>query len=417
MRLQTLITSAAIGGLAASLAACNTDTLTTYNKNPNAPERVPAELLFTNGVIATVGGATGLRTTSFEHGLDALWVQHYAEVQYPEADLFRPRSSTIDALWQGIYAAPLQDLRQVIVQTEDKGPIAGMATVMRAVNFQALTDLWGDIPFSQSGQGANATPVLAPKYDAQAVVYDSLIAELKAVPTVMAASGPAISNPDADPVYGGSTAKWTKFANSLRARLAMRAYLKDPAKYGPVLADALTGPVFASNADNAYVYYPGNGVLNNPLYNNWRTRDDQRLSRTFVDTLKQLGDPRLAAYARETIISQDTSCMNHPGKAGCEAYVGAQNGLNASPGAIPTTSRPDTVIRMATSPSILMTYSEVLFIRAEALVRGVSGVGTGGFARVDSVYAAAIRASIDQWAALNKELLGGEGWTPDTAQV
>lgn len=379
--MHKLIRTVAVLGALAGVAACNPDKLTNVNKNPNAPEYVAPELLFPNAQTAILGQ---LRGTSFQHGMEALWVQHYAEVQYPEADLYNPRGATIDALWANLYVGGLQDLRQAMDEAGANTSLTVPATIMRAVAFQEMTDIWGDIPFSAANSGQ--TGDLAPAYDAQSVIYDSLLTELKAVNTT-AWVGNGYGS--ADLVYGGARTQWLKLANGLRARMALRLLgTPDSARGKAELQDVFaTGPVFTSNADNAQMFYPGDGVNNNPLYNNWLTRDDQRLSNTFVDTLLNLNDPRLAEFADPT--DSSLACAT----PGCyPTYVGAQNGLNANPGALPLTSRPDeNNVRAATSPSIIMTYSELLFIRAEAELRTIIA-GTPG-----TTFGAAIQASMDQW--------------------
>src|SRR5437764_6366146 len=90
MRKTFLSASLAAASLVAGLTACNNDKLTEVNANPNSPEQVSAASLFTN---ATVGALGRIRGSSFEHGLSGLWSEHYAEIQYPEADLNQPRNS------------------------------------------------------------------------------------------------------------------------------------------------------------------------------------------------------------------------------------------------------------------------------------------------------------------------------------
>ena len=46
---------------------------------------------------------------------------------------------------------------------------------MRAFLVQEMTDLWGDMPFTEAGKGSEN---LTPKYDSQQVIYDSLFASL-----------------------------------------------------------------------------------------------------------------------------------------------------------------------------------------------------------------------------------------------
>jgi hypothetical protein len=199
------------------------------------------------------------------------------------------------------------------------------------------------------------------------------------------------------------SAAWIRLANSLHARAAMRISMKDQAKATAELTKALAGPVLRSNADNAAVIWPG-GVVSNPLCLNWLdspacggTRDDQRISERFVDTLKVTGDPRLAKYAEPTLSSEDP-------KTPCDTvqYRGFPNGHSSADVLNPCSakglnygfadySRPTLTIRLEGSPSYIMTYSELLFIEAEAAERGMFAGNPA------QLYTAAITASMEQW--------------------
>jgi hypothetical protein len=399
MRKTFFSASLAAASLVAGITACNNDKLTSVNANPNAPEQVQSSSLFTN---ATIGALSTIRGTSFEHGTSGLWAQHYAEIQYAEADLNQPRNATTEGLWNSFYSGPLQDYRQILEQSASQPNLLGPALVMRAFVTETMTDLWGDIPYTEAGLGsANFTP----KYDTQAAVYDSIFAALTQAAGIMNDVG--IHYGSADPVYGQNgedpateSAQWTKLANSLHARAAMRISVKDKAKGTAELNKALAGAVFTSNDDNAFVPWPG-GVVANPLCLNWAdspncggTRDDQRLSERFVDTLLVTGDPRLAKYAEPTVTSQNP-------KTACDIpYRGFPNGHSSADVPNPCStvnfgfadySRPTLTIRLEGSPSYLMTYSELLFIKAEAAERGMISGSAAQF------YTDAITASMEQW--------------------
>ena len=409
MRKQILSASLVAASLVAGLPACDNDKLTAVNANPNQPEQVQSSSLFTN---ATIGALSRIRGSSFEHGLSGLWAQHYAEIQYAEADLNLPRNSTTEAHWVGFYTGPLADYNQILTQSAASPNLVGPALVMRAFTVETMTDFWGDIPFSEAGKGSEN---FTPKYDTQKSIYDSLFASLtKAASSIKASSDPAsplfARYGSADPVFGltdesatEEAALWVKLANSLHARAALRISQVDPTTSKAELLKALAGPVIASNDENAFVPWPG-GVLSNPLCLNWAdspgcggTRDDQRVSERFVDTLKVTNDPRLAKYALPTGASQKAS------PTPCDiTYRGFPNGHSSADVKNPCDpagknfsfsdySRPTLTIRQAGSPSYIMTYSELLFIKAEAAERGwIAGPAA-------TYYTQAITASMEQW--------------------
>jgi len=104
--------------LVAGLVACDKG-LTEVNVNPNQPEKVQSQQLFTNAVINSM---QNLRGSTFEHGLGALWVQHYAEIQYAEADVNQPRGSTVEGFWNALFSGAMQDYHQILAQSPTSGP-------------------------------------------------------------------------------------------------------------------------------------------------------------------------------------------------------------------------------------------------------------------------------------------------------
>ena len=414
MRTNILKASLAAASLVAGLTACDADKLTEVNVNPNNPEIVSSQSLFTNG---TVGLMQSLRGSLLGHGFAGVWSHHFAEIQYPETDLHQPRSANVDNLWARFYTGTvtgptmgsLQDYNTILAQSASSPNLVAPTLTMRAFVVETATDMWGDIPFTEAGKGAE---IFTPKYDAQAVVYDSIFAMLTTAASLSVGSDdPASPNyarmGDADPVYGGLSAtvqaqRWQKLANSLHARAALRIYAADAAKSKTELTKALGAPVIASNAENAFVAWPG-GTLGNPLCLNWLnagcggTRDDQRVSKRLVDTLIANADPRLEAFADPTVNS-----VNRGGA--CDVpYRGYPNGWNAPKEKNPCDptknfslsdySRPNISIRSPESESWVMTYAELLFIKAEAAERSL--VGTPGQAA--GFYTAAITASMQQW--------------------
>ncbi|MBC7789938.1 MAG: SusD/RagB family nutrient-binding outer membrane lipoprotein [Anaerolineae bacterium] len=380
------LTKAAAGvTLALSLSSCN-DGLTDLNVNPNAPTDVSAEYLFPQGAVALV---SLLRGTTFDMTMTSLWAQHFAKIQYVDEDWYEIRPGTIDSYWSSLYSGGLQDLTQAADKATAIGNTnkAGPARIMNAWALSVMTELWGDIPYTEANsvdRGGTTTPV----YDSQQAIYNALFVDLKSAHDQM---GTGTGYGSADPIYGGSVTSWRKFANSLRARNAMRLSKADPTKARAELTAALTAGVFTSNADDAKLVWPGDGSNDSPIYSNQRppdgkgSRDDHRVSKTLVDTLKALSDPRLAVYAQCTKDSQTTPP--------CQ-YIGVPNGLT-SPDALALgftrTSLPGTVFHDPSAPSWLMSYPEVLFIQAEAAERGWITGSAAAF------YNAGISASMEQW--------------------
>ena len=380
MKLSRTGTMAGVLALSVSVGACGSD-LTGLNENPNGPRDVDPEVLFPQGAVAAVGLVRG---AGYDLHLTSLWAQHYAKIQYVDEDKYQIRSQSIDAYWSGLYSGGLQDLTDAIERAENdprpsrqaaKENYIGPAQILKVWTFGAMTDVWGDIPYSEANLGVEGP--IAPKYDTQESIYNDFFVKLAGAVTMMDPDEEGYGS--ADPIYDGDIELWQRFGNSLRMRYAMRLTKAnlDKARTEFLAALAAEGGVFTSNAHNAELEWAGDGTNDNPFFVNFKTRDDHRVSKAMVDTLKALSDPRLRIYARPT--ADDTT-----------QYVGVQNGLVTSVAAelgLSKTSKIGTFFSSPTSPSILMQYSEVLFLRAEAAARGWGGDPA-------SLYNDAIRASM-----------------------
>ena len=372
--------------LALNASGCENAGITGINKNPNAPPSVTPQFLFPSAVSDVVGRARG---GSFDLTLTSLWAQHIAMDRFTDEDTYSIRSDNINGYWSGFYSGGLQDLATILTQTTPtQSPnLVAPALVMKSWTFGLMTDMWGDIPYSQANK---ADPTSPPKYDRQKDIYAGILADLKTAGDLSIPGSPGYGS--ADLIYNGDATKWKKFANSLRLRYALRLSKVDPATAQTQVAAAIAAGVFASNADNALLRWPGDGTNNSPIYNNFVTRDDQHMSQTLVNALKSLYisigptgadtlfDPRLAVYA-DPIISSPSKAL----------YVGAPNGLQDDAAisiGINNTSRVGIAYRSKTTPSILMAYSEVLFDEAEAAARGWAPGNAG------ALYNAAIQASM-----------------------
>jgi hypothetical protein len=398
---------AGLGVVAAlGMSACNADDLVRVNEDPNNPTSAPPQPVFTfatRSAMQRFYGRTPMNMTG-----PVLTAQHLAESQYTDEDIYlRLDAATTNASFNGAYTAELSNFQAVIDAGKADGEalLWGPAQVMRSLIFGYVTDVWGDVPYSEALKLRAEEPITKPAYDAQTDIYAGLFADLDEAVTAMAAGG-VQSLGSADPIFGGDGLKWRRFGNSLRARHAMRLANVDAARARAQLNAAIgaSGGLIQSNADNAQIDWPGDGVYDNPWSTNNKSRDDHRLSKTLMDQMLPFSDPRVAVYA------QPTQCFVNPSAPGCPAsppqYAGLQNGLSSTESAVlgRVTSRPGLVFYStpdfcvgcaslpgATFPSFIMTYAEVSFILAEAAERGWI---TGSAA---SYYVQGIQASMAQW--------------------
>ena len=413
--MTTQTTLRLIGGvvLAGTLVGCDADAITKVNENPNNPTNAPAPAVFTNAVRIGVGRFLGW---GYNGRGTALVVQHLAQTQYPDEDQYRrlDANSTLGYL-DTPYTTELEDLKKVAnAGTEESRPgIYGPALAVQSLIFEYITDTFGDVPYSEALKGDDEN-VLLPKYDAQKDIYAGLMATLTKVATDLGSPGFVLLG-SADPIYSGSPASWQRFANTLHARMALRLINVDPTTAASELQKALTGPggVFQSNSDNAVMRWPGDGVFNNSWSDNFKTRDDHRMSKTLMDIMLASSDPRVPIYAQPT-------------PADPTKYAGMPNGLLATQAAtyFNTASRPGAIFYPgataygtfggggASNPQIILSYAELQFIRAEAANRGIAGLSAGQAA---GFYNDAITASLNQWGITDNAAITAFLARPDVA--
>jgi len=355
-------------------ASCKKE-LANINKNPNATENPQPGYLLTAAEKLTADAYWGV-----DNNLNSslLFVQHWAKIQYTDPDRYIFNNSSFTSLWKTLYSQSITDLNQVIAigDQQANANYKGVALTLRSWVFQILTDAYGDIPYTQAGK---IDSFLTPAYDPQRTVYLGLLADLKNAQSLLDPAGPAIAG---DPIYGGNIGNWKKFVNSLRIRIALRIADQEPALAKQVFTDIQSegGAFFTSNSDLAELVYQ-DSPNQNPVSLTFDTRQDYRISKTIVDRLTALNDPRLPVYA------QPTDDAPH-------GYVGVPNGLltgDANNLGLSKTSRPGDYFRAPHAPAVIMSYAEVLFDQSEAVSRGFI---TGDAA---ALYKQAILASLDQY--------------------
>lgn len=155
-----------------------------------------------------------------------------------------------------------------------------VARIWRAYLLSEMTDNFGPIAIN-GFQGVN------PDFVDVKTAYYHILDELKDASAKLDLAGNADAVKDWDPAYGYNFAKWQKYANSMRLRLAMRLSEVDPDKAKSEFEDAVTKPLL-TNWDDAFQvqekdgYSPLTGVMSRPW--NW-----QSLSTTLENLFIGLG--------------------------------------------------------------------------------------------------------------------------------
>lgn len=347
------------------------------NTNPNAPANAGPQFVLPGAIVDMA------YYTNYQLGINyiGLWVQQHASGAYPEEDQYSPRLNDINVFWNNIYDNNMKDLRHII----DNGTPnqVAVAKILSAYGFMTLSDIWGDIPYSQALQAEKGNEFLTPVFDSQEDVYNGIIKDLDDAVKMMDRSASGFG--DEDLIFHGDLDMWEKFANSLRLRAYMHLSEVDENKAKAGVVEMLGKTLISSNAENAALEFFDVNGNRNPVHSRFSGRpNDFRMSKSMIDRLIGAGDTINPADPRTEVYSQ----RNSNG-----AFVGIPNGINGL-GDVGrdnfTSCKFGEAFLEASAPSNLMTWAEVEFIRAEAAARGWIAMD------VKTAYENAIRASMDQ---------------------
>jgi len=366
-------TLALAGSLLLGSSACNED-FEEVNTNPNAPVSVSPQYILPQAIQTSIDNYWGNKTRNqrlnFDHAMS--WVGYLTRNIYEnEGDNYNVQPSVNITNWEVFYTDALINFQKVQALASPDAEYANanyeaIGLGMKAWGFSLLTDVWGPIPYSQAVAGTAGDPIYSPEYDSQEAVYTGIIADLDQANSLLNPNGPTVLG---DIMFNGDVMMWKKFFNSLRFKLLNRqAHIvaSSAAEMQEMVADPATYPMIESNEEIAQLVYgavPTNNPWHDILVDQGRT--DWNINSTLVDKLKAMNDPRLEVYATAGVDAVDGAITGHP------------SGL---PGEIATTfNGVSAVINQdifadARSPAVLMSYAELLLVKAEAALEGdISG--------------------------------------------
>ncbi|RDC64486.1 SusD/RagB family nutrient-binding outer membrane lipoprotein [Adhaeribacter pallidiroseus] len=363
------------------------------NINPKAPQIVPGATLVSNAQRMLVNT---INTPDYNINPFRFYVQHWAATTYPDESQFVIENRAVNRFfWNPLYRDVLGDLHEgkriitndplsniVDATIKEKVRNNQLATieVLEVYTWAVLVDTFGDIPYTEA---LNIENVL-PKFDDDAAIYSDLVIRLdKAI---------SMFDPDqvglgtGDLYYNGNVASWIKFANSLKLRLGMTLADVAPDK-AKAMVEAAAPNVFTSNAEDTQLNYLSVLPNRNQLYESLvqSGRNDYVGTSTLIDPMIATNDPRLNEYFKTV---PDSSF-----------YKG---GTAGAPNSYANNSAPGAMLENPTLPGMLLTYSEVEFLLAEAVERGFVLTGTAA-GTAEAHYNKAVTASIAEWGGTEAE--------------
>lgn len=305
------------------------------NTNPSliSGGQVNYNNLFTNAQLQTSGNTDGNGYEDWRNNLiySGCLIQHFAStLSYWNGDKYLYNPLYNSAYWDENYTNAIANITEVMQHTKSDTAqfnLYQITRIFRAFMFQRLTDMYGDCPYSEAGLGY-ISGITSPKYDRQQDIYFSLLQELQDAAGKLTASRPNTIG-DADLLYGGRVGAWKKFAFSEMVRLAMRMSKIAPDSAKRWMNIAVSGGVMSDFSDNAILQHQA--VTGTPVTNGTgliligNDPNGYRLSRTFIDFLRNTADPRLSCLAT---VCTNPSAPSDKGDTAARLQLGQPNGYD-----------------------------------------------------------------------------------------
>lgn len=327
------------------------------NTNPNTSPKVQPENLLAPAITKVVGYNMN-RSQRITNEL----MQVTVNMGDGDGRIFRYeiRTSEADYLWNNWYLQ-LRNFRDIYEFGEDLNQTGYMAVaqICEAWIFSMLTDVYGDIPYSEALRAKDLN-LVRPVFDKQQDIYTSLFEKLEEANTLLA-SLPANTtiNAMSDPVFGGSLDKWRRFGNSLYLRLALRLSHKTELNTPAIITKIVDGssasyPVMRNNDDSAILRWTGTAPYVSP-FATWRPADwyTPKMASFFIDNLNERSDPRIQKWA--TLVDGD--------------YAGIPSGYPIGQPPIVKSTPPTSLLSEPLLGNI-MNYGELQLILAESAIKG-----------------------------------------------
>ncbi|WP_210514702.1 SusD/RagB family nutrient-binding outer membrane lipoprotein [Hymenobacter terricola] len=323
-------------------------------------------------------------------------------VSYWAGDKYLLNEAYTAAYWGGTtvgaYVEQVKPITDLVESTAGKDRYKNLhqiGRIMRALIMERITDLYGDVPYSEAGMGYYKG-IITPKYDRQQDIYNDLLKEVEEATNAL---DPAADIPTGDVYYHGNIAQWQRFGNTLMLRMAMRLTKVDAAK-AQAYATKVQGKTMQNNADNALVTHDVSGARVTQNRNSQVLLGDGgqenyyvKWSKTFIDYLQATNDPRLSKIAVTQLYLTDvTKAQNPAAISAAAAQKGMPNGRDLSGRAaydistasnyttFPAYSSPSPGLIKRDGPTFVLTYAESELLLAEAAQRWSLGSASQHYA-------------------------------------
>ncbi len=353
------------------------------NTDPNRIDKIsPGTLL--NPIIYEMASFNTIRADDWTFGIMQVMIP------FPSAaggvHRYDISESAGNSTWNTSYRwlINIKEMRNAAVAQQDPNYEA-VAMVLNAWVYSNLTDAFGDVPMDEAVRGDEG--LFRPRFNKQQEIYTKILADLDSANSKFVTNRAMSFGTDI--LYNNNVTNWKRFCNSLRLRLLLRVSKRTEMDSWNKMAEMINNPtkypVFTKNDEAAILKITGTV----PNVSPWGRAIDFTTFRAsaefFVDSLNALNDPRRAKWMSQARAMDGTTNIGYKGiPAG---YAGNESQFQFLPS--------NFLVALATAPmtSVIMSYAEVEFIKAELAQRGVIA------ADAQAAYEKGVKAAIEQWGA------------------
>lgn len=347
------------------------------NTNPNAPQEVSANLYLSPMLhwMATSPQTDGIYIGRYTQN----WALNSASDIWDRHGNNQGGSSPDQGgqLWRDVYWSLGQNLVDMTkkAETEQRWDLLGVAQLIKAWGWLALTDVNGEIIIKEAFD-LNKTKF---NYDTQEFAYQEVLRLIDEAIINLNKTDGAVNAAylgKTDIIYKGNRLAWLKFANGLKA-ITLNQYSNKSALYKPDDVIAAVDASFTGNVDDAMISYTGtaNDDINYlaAARSNITNLRQTKFILGLMDGTQFAGavDPRMT---RMLAPSPDGLYRGLDPTVGTGALTTAQIPLNfwgysSQAAAVATLTTPARYIFGRKSKLPIISYSQLQFIKAEAAYR------------------------------------------------
>lgn len=276
----------------------------------------------------------------------------------------------------------IKEMKEAAIAASDPNYEA-IALTLNAWVYSQLTDSFGDIPFEEASRAEDG--IFRPKFNTQKEIYTAILSDLERANLLFDNTRPMVFGEEI--LFGNNVNRWRKFTNSLHLRLLLRVSNKSEmnsySKMATIINDPVNYPVFENTQESAILRITGV----TPNLSPWGRAIDFTTFRSiadfFVESLNGLNDPRRMRFMTPARELDGVTQIGYKGIP--SGFESNESGFDFIP------SNHNIALVQAPMISLLLTYAEVEFIKAELAQKGHINTDAKNH------YESGVKAAMEQW--------------------